>query len=232
MRGRRLGYVAAVGVAVLAGFGMTGSPYDLVGPGPVIPVGGTGGGSWSVTTARVSKSDWFQWAVARFRGERVLRAGGGEDGTGRAMADAMRTSQTDAALVAARLAGARRNARIPAQIHALDGVQGPSAGLILALARLDELTPGDLTGGRRIAGTGAIGADGTVTTVGDVAEKVHGAATARTDVFLVPALQRNEAIRAARGTRMRVVGVGSVAGAVTWLCANGGRAPICRAGAA
>lgn len=223
--GRRVRYAAAVGVAVLAGFGMTGSPYYRVGPGPVISVGGSGGGSWSVTTVRVSKSNWFQWGVAELRGERTLRGGDGGGDTGQAMADAMRTSQTDAALVAARLTGVRAT---PARVHSLGAVQGPSAGLILALSRVDALTAGDLTGARRVAGTGAIAVDGSVTTVGDVTEKVRAAATARTDTFLVPALQRAEATRAARGTRMAVVGVHSVSEAVNWFCAHGGRASVCR----
>lgn len=217
---------------MLAGFGMTGSPFYLVGPGPVIVVGGSGGGSWSVTTVRVSKSNWFEWAVAELRGERALRGGDGGGDAGRAMADAMRTSQTDAALVAARLTGHRTPAA-SARVHPLGAVQGPSAGLILALSQVDALTAGDLTGGRRVAGTGAIAVDGSVTTVGDVTEKVRAAASARTDTFIVPALQRAEATRAARGTRMAVVGVHSVSEAVKWFCAHGGRASVCRrAGAA
>lgn len=210
----------AVCLTVLVAFGLTGSPYYLVEPGPVIRVGGSGGGSWSVTTARVRTSTWFQWAAAELRGQRTLR---GEGGTG-AAADAMRASQANAALVAAHLAAGRNVRAAPdmsAQVRALGAVRGPSAGLLLALARLDALTPGDLTGGRRVAGTGAIAPDGTVTTVGDVPEKVRAAVAARTDVFLVPALQQGTAARAARGTRTRVIGVRSVSEAVTRLCADG-----------
>ena len=35
-------------------------------------------------------------------------------------------------------------------------ISGPSAGLAMALAIVDDLTPGDLTGGKRIAVTGTI----------------------------------------------------------------------------
>ena len=45
-------------------------------------------------------------------------------------------------------------------------VGGPSAGLAFTLAILDVLTPGDLTGGMRVAVTGAIADDGTVRPVG------------------------------------------------------------------
>ena len=39
-------------------------------------------------------------------------------------------------------------------------VGGPSAGLAFTLAIIDDLTPGDLTGGKTVAVTGTIDADG------------------------------------------------------------------------
>ena len=113
-----------------------------------------------------------------------------------------------------------------ATAYSLAGVAGPSGGLILALARIDALTSGALTAGRRVAGTGAISLDGSVTDVSEVAEKVRAAEAAGVDVFFVPVLQRAVAIRAAHG-KMRVVPVASVTEAVRWLCATGGRGPIC-----
>ena len=44
----------------------------------------------------------------------------------------------------------------------IDDIGGPSAGTMFALGIIDKLTPGDLTGGKHIAGTGEIGPDGTV----------------------------------------------------------------------
>jgi PDZ domain-containing protein len=123
------------------------------------------------------------------------------------------------------LASLRVGSRVSAGVHPLGAVQGPSAGLILALARLDALTPGDLTGGRSVAGTGAISPDGAVTTVGEVPEKVRAAIAAHVEVFFVPAWQKTEAATTARGTRLRVVPVRSVQEAVAWLLANGARAP-------
>jgi PDZ domain-containing protein len=66
------------------------------------------------------------------------------------------------------------------------GVGGPSAGLMYALGLYDLLTPGDLTGGRTIAGTGEIFTDGTVGPIGSIDEKVISAQRAGADVFLVP----------------------------------------------
>jgi PDZ domain-containing protein len=55
-----------------------------------------------------------------------------------------------------------------------------------ALGMYDLLTPGDLTGGRTIAGTGTIAPDGTVGPIGGVQNKIVAAKRAGADVFLVP----------------------------------------------
>ena len=68
----------------------------------------------------------------------------------------------------------------------LSGIGGPSAGLVFALAIVDELTPGDLTGGKPIAGTGTITAEGQVGAIGGVAQKMIGAQRAGAELFLVP----------------------------------------------
>jgi PDZ domain-containing secreted protein len=125
------------------------------------------------------------------------------------------------------LSGLAVSPNVAAVAYPLGAVEGPSAGLILALARLDALTAGNLTGGRRIAGTGAIGVDGTVNDISEVAVKAKAAAASGASVFFVPQLERAEAVQAARGTRMSVVGVGSVSEAVRWLCRTGGRGPVC-----
>jgi PDZ domain-containing protein len=65
-------------------------------------------------------------------------------------------------------------------------IGGPSAGLMWALGLYDLLTPGDLTGGRTIAGTGQIGVDGTVFPINGIQEKIAAAADAGATVFLVP----------------------------------------------
>ncbi|HEX9124122.1 MAG TPA: S16 family serine protease [Actinomycetota bacterium] len=65
-------------------------------------------------------------------------------------------------------------------------IGGPSAGLMWALGLYDLLTPGDLTGGRMIAGTGEIGLDGTVYPIAGIGDKIVAAAKAGADVFFVP----------------------------------------------
>jgi Lon-like protease len=65
-------------------------------------------------------------------------------------------------------------------------IGGPSAGLMWALGLYDLLTPGDLTGGRTVAGTGQIAPDGTVFAIDGVQEKIAAAADAGATVFLVP----------------------------------------------
>ena len=66
-------------------------------------------------------------------------------------------------------------------------IGGPSAGLVFSLAIYDKITPGSLTGDRRIAGTGTIDAAGHVGSIGGIQQKIAGAANAGASVFLVPA---------------------------------------------
>jgi PDZ domain-containing protein len=65
-------------------------------------------------------------------------------------------------------------------------IGGPSAGLMFALGLYDLLTPGDLTQGRTIAGTGTIGLDGNVGPIGGIADKVVAAQRVGATVFLAP----------------------------------------------
>lgn len=66
-------------------------------------------------------------------------------------------------------------------------VGGPSAGLMWALGLYDLLTPGDLTAGRTIAGTGTIDMKGHIGPIGGILDKVVGAERAGAEIFLVPA---------------------------------------------
>lgn len=75
----------------------------------------------------------------------------------------------------------------PVQVDiALEDVGGPSAGLMFGLSILDRLSAGDLTGGRHIAGTGTLTADGVVGAIGGIPQKVRGARQAGAEVFLAP----------------------------------------------
>jgi Lon-like protease len=67
-----------------------------------------------------------------------------------------------------------------------DGIGGPSAGLVFALATYDALTPGELTGGRSVAGTGTIDPQGEVGGIGGVQQKILGARRDGATLFLLP----------------------------------------------
>ncbi|MBK7722766.1 MAG: PDZ domain-containing protein [Austwickia sp.] len=81
--------------------------------------------------------------------------------------------------------GSRFSFPVNVTINAGD-VGGPSAGLIFSLAVFDKLTPGSLTGGQKIAGTGTIGSDGAVGPIGGIEHKMAGAAEAGAGWFLAP----------------------------------------------
>ncbi|KGN41348.1 YlbL family protein [Knoellia aerolata] len=66
------------------------------------------------------------------------------------------------------------------------GVGGPSAGTMFTLAVYDVLTPGDLTGGKRIAGTGTMEPDESVGPIGGIRQKLAGASDGGADYFLAP----------------------------------------------
>lgn len=66
-------------------------------------------------------------------------------------------------------------------------VGGPSAGMMFALGIYDLLTPGDLTGGQKVAGTGTIDGTGQVGPIGGIAQKLVGARSAGAQWFLAPA---------------------------------------------
>ncbi len=98
-----------------------------------------------------------------------------------------------------------------------DDIGGPSAGPMTALA-VDALATGvDLTGGRTVAGTGTIDAQGRVGPVGGIAQKVAAASAAGASVMLVPDSEAAAARRAAEGLGIEVVAVPSFSAALARL---------------
>jgi PDZ domain-containing protein len=75
-------------------------------------------------------------------------------------------------------------------------VGGPSAGLTLTLGILDLVGDTDLTGGKVIAGTGTIDVDGNVGPIGGIGLKMVAAREIGATLFLVPAGNCAEALRA------------------------------------
>lgn len=77
--------------------------------------------------------------------------------------------------------------KFPFQVDITVGdVGGPSAGLMFSLGIYDKLTPGGLTGGKSVAGTGTITADGKVGAIGGIQQKMVGAKEQGATIFLTP----------------------------------------------
>lgn len=76
----------------------------------------------------------------------------------------------------------------------LNDVGGPSAGTMFALGIIDTLTPGEMTGGAHIAGTGTITAEGEVGPIGGIRQKLYGASGAGSEFFLAPAANCDEVV--------------------------------------
>jgi PDZ domain-containing protein len=77
--------------------------------------------------------------------------------------------------------------QLPVQLTIDTGrVGGPSAGLAMTLTLLDTLTPGELTGGKRVVATGTIEPDGSVGEIGAVELKAVAVRNADADLFLIP----------------------------------------------
>ncbi|TDD08751.1 YlbL family protein [Nonomuraea diastatica] len=111
-------------------------------------------------------------------------------------------------------------------------VGGPSAGLMFSLGILDKLTPGELTGGKRIAGTGTIQPTGEVGAIGGIAQKMVGAKESGATVFLTPADNCAEAMKAVPDG-LRLVKADTLHNAVLALDAlrtGKGNVPACDAG--
>jgi len=70
---------------------------------------------------------------------------------------------------------------------------GPSAGLMMTLEIVAQLTEDDLTRGYRVAGTGTISADGTVGQIGGINYKLMAADREKADYFLVPYDEKSKA---------------------------------------
>lgn len=94
-----------------------------------------------------------------------------------------------------------------------NSVGGPSAGLAFTLGIIDKLTPGDLTGGRTVAGTGTIDGFGNVGPIGGIQQKIAAAVKAGATVFLAPAGECADA-RAAAPKSLVVVKVDTLKTAV------------------
>ncbi|MEK8128150.1 PDZ domain-containing protein [Paenibacillus filicis] len=92
---------------------------------------------------------------------------------------------------------------------------GPSHGAVLALTLINQLTPGGVTNGNRVAGTGTIGADGAVGKIGGIEQKAYAVEQAGADVFFVPAGQEADARKGAPA--LNIVPVRTLDEMLDWL---------------
>jgi PDZ domain-containing protein len=125
--------------------------------------------------------------------------------------------------------GVNESYKFPFQVKInIGNIGGPSAGLMFALGIMDKLTPHGLTGGRFIAGTGEISANGAVSPIGGIQQKMAGARAAGATVFLTPAANCPDTAGAVP-QGMRLIKVSTLGGAVRALAAlqSGGSVPSC-----
>ncbi|MHA5049848.1 S16 family serine protease [Streptomyces sp. SD15] len=142
----------------------------------------------------------------------------------------MRESQDTATEAALSYLGEKNDVKVTLR---LADVGGPSAGLLFTLGIINKLdgdgSGGDLTGGRNIAGTGTIDADGTVGAVGGVALKTQAARRDGATVFLVPKAECADA-RTELPKGLRLIPVTTLKGTVDALVAlekGTGSVPSC-----
>ena len=93
-------------------------------------------------------------------------------------------------------------------------VGGPSAGMMFALGVVDEITPGALTGGKDISGTGTIDMTGQVGPIGGIQQKMAGAREAGSTFFLAPTSNCEE-VKGHEPKGMQVFAVSTLHEAVT-----------------
>lgn len=108
-------------------------------------------------------------------------------------------------------------------------IGGPSAGLAFTLALIDELTPGDLTGGTKVAVTGEIDENGNVGAIGALPQKADAVRRAGATLFLVPAGQSDEEIAKAQenaGSGVEIVRVATLDEALAIIADHGGQSNV------
>ncbi|HHX76980.1 MAG TPA: PDZ domain-containing protein [Firmicutes bacterium] len=85
------------------------------------------------------------------------------------------------------------------------GISGPSAGMMFVLEILNQLEPQDITGGKKIAGTGTVDLNEEIGAIGGVKQKVIAAEASGAEIFLVPEENYDEALKTAK--KIKVVAV-------------------------
>lgn len=89
-------------------------------------------------------------------------------------------------------------------------IGGPSAGSMLTLEILNQLSKEDLTKGKKIAGTGTISLDEQIGEIGGAKQKVRAAARDGAQIFFVPVNNAEDAKKAAKGLDIEIVPVSTL----------------------
>lgn len=198
-------------------------------------------GALLMTTIGVTKPDetvrladvatgWFATDRAVMPHQAVYPVGDSTEEIERHNEKEMNRSQDDAVQAALRQLHKSPD-EVDVSLHLAD-VGGPSAGLLFALGIVDRVDGdgrgGDLTGGRTVAGTGTIDADGTVGPVGGVPLKTKAARADGATVFLVPKEECQDAL-SEKPEGLRLVPVSTLDGALDSLrkLDDGGSPPSC-----
>jgi len=117
-------------------------------------------------------------------------------------------------------------------VNISDAIGGPSAGLMFALSIYDTLTPGSLTDGGSVAGTGTITGNGRVGEIGGIQQKIVGARQDGAQLFLVPPANCPDAMTSHHGS-MRLAKATSLHSAIdivrTWAKDHDAQLPQCTA---
>lgn len=113
-----------------------------------------------------------------------------------------------------------------------DNIGGPSAGMMFTLAIYDTLTPGSITGGANIAGTGTMDPQGHVGGIGGIQQKLVAAQAAGAKLFIAPSSNCDEVRHGPYDAhKMRVVKVSTFHAAVTaveaWRKNHDAKLPTC-----
>lgn len=175
-------------------------------------------------------SAWFATDKAVMPRDSVYPSGGSVKEIEQHNANEMKESQDSATQAALGYLHEKGDVKVTLK---LADVGGPSAGLLFSLGIIDKLDGdgggGDLTGGRVVAGTGTIDADGKVGAVGGVSLKTQAAHRDGATVFLVPKAECSDA-KAELPKNLRLIPVTNLDGAVNALVAlekNKGSVPSC-----
>lgn len=118
------------------------------------------------------------------------------------------------------------------EVRLSERIGGPSGGMMFALGIYDVLTPGSLTAGKDIAGTGEIDPAGRVGAIGGIGQKIVAAQASGAKLFLVPAGNCAEALASQDDPKkMRLVKVSTFAQALSavrsWAADPGTSLPRC-----